>query len=67
MNVEQLIRMLTRMATRRGMSKGMDMLSRGGKDPSDMTPEERAQANASKQAMRNSQRGLRQVRRFTKF
>ena len=67
MNVEQLIRMLTRMATRRGMSKGMDMLSRGGKDPSDMTPEERAQAKVTKEAIRNGQRGMRQVRRFTKF
>ncbi|SHG68834.1 hypothetical protein SAMN05444003_0490 [Cognatiyoonia sediminum] len=67
MSAEQLTRIVTRVLTRWGMGAGMDMLSRGGKDPSEMTAEERAQAKASRQAMRNGQRGMRQARRFMKF
>ncbi len=67
MSAEQLTRMVTRILTRRGMGAGMDVLSRGGKDPSEMTAEERAQAKSSRQAMRNGQRGMRQARRFMKF
>lgn len=67
MSAEQLTRMVTRILTRWGMGAGMDMLSRGGKDPAEMTAEEREQAKSSRQAMRNGQRGMRQARRFMKF
>ncbi len=66
MNVERLINMVLRRLMRKGMNKGMDMAANRGKRPEDMTPEERAQAKATRENARKLQKGVRTARRFTR-
>lgn len=64
MNMNRLINMGLRMLMRKGVNKGIDLASRGGKQPEDMTVEEREQAKSAKQTAQNAQKGMRTARRF---
>ena len=68
MNLNQLINMAGRMLTRklmsRGMDAGIDAISRRGKRPEEMTPEEREAAKKTKQNAQKARRGLGMARRF---
>ena len=66
MNVERLINMILRQLMRKGMNKGIEMASGRGKRPEDMTPEERAEAQATAQNVRRVQKHVRTARRFMK-
>ena len=66
MNAERLIRMGMRMLMRKGMNKGVQMASRKGKAPEDMTSEEREQAENAQQMANRARKGLRAARRFTR-
>ena len=64
MNMNRLINMGLRMLMRRGMNAGIDIASRGGKRPEDMTPEERQAAQRARQNTHQARRGLNIMRRF---
>jgi len=66
MNVDRLMNMVLRKLMRTGMNKGIDLASRKGKRPEDMTPEERAQAKEASQTAKKAQKGMRTARRFMK-
>lgn len=64
MNMNRMINMAIRMLMRRGMNAGIDMASRRGKRPEDMTPEERQAARQARQNTHQARRGLNILRRF---
>lgn len=64
MNMNRLINMGVRMLMNRGISKGIDVASRGGKRPEDMTPEEREAARNTRGNAQKARRGLNMLRRF---
>ncbi|WP_224823626.1 hypothetical protein [Cognatishimia sp. MH4019] len=71
MNANQIINMVLRMVMRRvigmGVNKGIDMATkRGAKDPKDMTPEERMQAQQGKEAAKKA-RQTAKLRRMGRF
>lgn len=67
MNSDQLIRMLTRMFVNRGLNKGIDALARRGKNPEDMTQQEKQQAQSARKNAHNARRLINTMRRFTRF
>jgi len=60
MNMNRLINMGLRML----MRKGVDVMAKRGKQPQDMTPDERAQAKSAQQTAQKAQKGMRAARRF---
>ena len=64
MNMDRLIRIGMRMLMNQGINKGVEMAANRGKRPEDMTPEERAQAQAAKGQAQKARRGLGLMRRF---
>ncbi len=64
MNMNRLINMGLRMLMNKGMNKGIAMMSNRGKQPEDMTSEEREQAKAAQQTAHKAQKGMRAARRF---
>jgi hypothetical protein len=66
MDTGRLLQMILRLVMRKGMRFGMDYLARGGKDPAQMTPEERARMAKSRgigQHLQKAQRITRMLRR----
>ena len=64
MNVHSLIRMVIRQFLNRGISRGINHMSTGGRSREEMTPEERRQAKASRGQMQNTRRMVNVARRF---
>lgn len=68
MNIEQLINMILRRATRRlvnrGVDAGIDYAARRGRPDEVLTPEERRNAKAARQAARRAKQGAKIVRRM---
>lgn len=68
MNIERLISMILRQATRRlvnrGVDAGIDLAARGGRSHEEMTPEERQRARAAKQTARRARQAARLIRRM---
>ena len=64
MNGTQLIRMVTRMFVNRGINAGIRHAANRGRDPQEMTAEDRQQAKATRQNMQSARQGLRIARRF---
>ena len=70
MNIERIITMIIRQVTRRlvsrGVDAGIDMASRkrGGDGDAPMTPEERARAQAGKDAAKRARQAARLTRRM---
>lgn len=67
MNANSLINMLIRMFMRRGMNAGINRMANRGRDPKDMTPEERQNAKAARQNTKRAQQAMRVTRRMGKF
>jgi hypothetical protein len=71
MNVNQLVNMVIRMVLRRGLNRGINAgigrMAGKGKRPDQMTPEERRQAQATKQQTIRAKQALRVGRKFGKF
>jgi hypothetical protein len=66
MDWNRLLNMLTRMFLRKAVNKGISLAAGRGKDPKDMTPEERKQAQNAKQMADKAQKAARLGRRFLK-
>jgi len=66
MDVNGLFNMLARMFIRTAVDKGIDYAARQGKPDSDLTPEERKQAQAAKAMADKAQKAARLGRRFMK-
>lgn len=64
MNIDRMIQMGLRMLMNKGISKGIDVASRRGKNAGDMTPEERKSAQQARQNGQKARRGLGMLRRF---
>ncbi|MEL6681284.1 MAG: hypothetical protein AAFQ09_01415 [Pseudomonadota bacterium] len=64
MNANRLINMAMRMLMRKGISKGIDIAANRGKSAKDMTPEQRASAQETRQTAHKARRGLNLVRRL---
>ncbi len=62
--MNRFLNVIIRQLFRRGMQQGMQSIARGGKNFSDMTTEERQQANATQQQMNQGRRALNIARRF---
>lgn len=71
MNFERILNMVINQIVRRGVNEGINRgigaMSRKGKRPEDMTPEEREQAKHVQGQAKSARRLLRQTRRFTRF
>lgn len=71
MDVNGLIRMVTRMLTRKlvnkGVNAGINLAASRGKDPAQMTPEEHAQAQKTKDVAKRMRQAQRLTRRIGKF
>ncbi|MEJ6398115.1 hypothetical protein [Yoonia sp. 208BN28-4] len=67
MNANHLIRMISRMVMNRGINHGINHMSRGGKRPEDITPEERERAKRTKGNAHRARQGLNIMRRFGRF
>ncbi len=61
-----LMRAATRAAIALGIAKGIDTLANRGKDPSEMTPEERRQADKARKDTRQMVKRARQAARITR-
>lgn len=66
MDVNGLLNMLARMFIRTAVDKGIDYAARKGKPDSELTPEERKQAQAAKAMADKAQKAARLGRRFMK-
>jgi len=70
MKLDQIISMAMRIFGRRminlGVSKGIDAAAGRGKPASEMTPEERAQAQSARQAAKRARQAVRLARRLGK-
>lgn len=66
MDWNRLFNMLTRMFLRKAVNKGITLAAGRGKDPKDMTPAERNQAQTAKQMADKAQKAARLGRRFLK-
>ena len=64
MNMNRLINMGVRMLLRKGMNKGVEVVSNRGNRPEDMTSEQRAQAKSTQQTVQKARKGIRAARRF---
>ena len=66
MDWNRLFSMLSKMFIRTAVNKGISFAARRGKDPKDMTPEERKQAQNARQMADKAQKAARLGRRFLK-
>ena len=64
MNFERIIRMLMRRLVNRGISAGINHVSRKGKAPEDMTPAERRKAREMRQNAKRARQAARMMRRM---
>lgn len=64
MNMNRLINMGLRMLMRKGINKGISVAANRGKNPENMTTEERQAARSTRQNTQNARRGLNVLRRF---
>ena len=67
MNANSLINMIVRIFMRRGINAGINHVANRGRDPKEMTPEERQQAKSGRQGARRVQQAMRVTRRMGKF
>lgn len=64
MNMNRLINRGMRMLMNRGISKGIDVASRRGKKPEELTAEEQQAARSARGNAQNAQRSMKFLRRF---
>ncbi len=64
MNMNRLINMAVRMLMRKGIDAGVDVATRRGKRPEDMSAKERQAARSARQNTQSARRSLRFMRRF---
>lgn len=68
MNLERLLMQVFRMASRRLINRGVNSaighVARGGRQPDDMTPEQKAQAKAARQAAQRARQAAKLMRRI---
>ena len=68
MNANQIINMIMRMVMRKAINKGLDVgiekVAGRGKPRDQMTRQERQQANADKQSVKNAQKMMKMTRRL---
>ncbi|HHB80943.1 MAG TPA: hypothetical protein ENK83_04245 [Aliiroseovarius sp.] len=64
MNSERIIAMLVRRLANRGISAGINHLSRQGKAPEDMSPAERRKAREIRQNAKRARQAARMMRRM---
>ena len=64
MNMNRLINMGMRMLMNKGINKGIDLAAKKGKRAEDMTAEERAAAQNTRQNAQKARKGLGIARRF---
>ena len=62
--MDRILRMFINQLINRGLRKGIDHVSRGGKDRQAMTPEERRQAQTSRKRMTQASRLAQMLRRI---
>lgn len=67
MNMNSIIRMLSKMFMRRGINAGIDYASRRGKKREQMSDMERQNAQNARQTASKAQKGLRLVRRLMRM
>ena len=67
MNLDQIIRLITRLFMRRGINAGINYAARRGKDPAEMTKEDKAQAQSVKTTAQRARKAGRLVRRIGRF
>mgnify|MGYP003626825862 CR=1 FL=1 len=67
MNPNAIINMIMRLFLRRGMNAGINYMANRGRNPKDMTPEERQNAKAGRENARRAQQAMRVTRRMGKF
>ncbi len=67
MNPNAIINMIIRLFMRRGMNAGINYMANRGRDPKDMTPEERQNAKAGRENAKRAQQAMRVTRRMGKF
>ena len=65
--IDMVMKMILRKFLNKGINSGIDMATRKGKNPQDMTPEEREEVKRAKDASKNAQRAMRVTRRMGKF
>lgn len=63
MNIERLLRMILRFGGRRAIGKGLDMATRRGKSPDEITPEEKVQARQARRAAKRARQAAKLARR----
>lgn len=64
MNMNRMINRAVRILMNKGINKGIDMAASRGKNPQDMTPQEREAAKSARGTAQNVRRGLGMLRRF---
>lgn len=71
MNLERILNMIVSMVVRRGvnegLNRGIDMMARKGKQPEEMSEEERNRAATLRGQAHGMRRLMRQTRRFGRF
>lgn len=67
MNPNAIINMIMRLFLRRGMNAGINYMANRGRNPKDMTPEERQNAKAGRENAKRAQQAMRVTRRMGKF
>ncbi len=64
MNANSIINMIVRMFMRRGINAGINHFANRGRDPKEMTPEQRDQAKAGRENAKRVQQAMRATRRL---
>ena len=62
--MQQILSMILRMVMRKGMNAGIKHIAGKGKNPQDMTPEERVQAKSAQDMAKRAQQVARLSRRI---
>lgn len=65
--MNQILRMILRMAMNKGINRGIRTMSTRGRDPREMTPDERAKAQGQRQNLQHARRAVNLLRRFGRF
>jgi hypothetical protein len=64
MDLNRLINMIVRLFMRKGVNAGINFAANRGKDPKDMTPEERQQAKAARQNAKRARQAIKLGRKI---
>ncbi len=64
MNPNAIINMIVRMFMRRGINAGINHVANRGRNPKDMTPQERQNAKAGRENAKRAQQAMRVIRRL---